>query len=113
MLPERLDALVAAWKGTAEAGGVSMPAQMMGVVAVDELVLHGWDLASATGQPFEPDPASTEAVFGFTSAMSEPGQEASREGLYGPVVDVPADAPMFRRALGLSGRNPNWRPTQS
>jgi hypothetical protein len=30
----------AAWEGTAEAGGVTMPAEVMGVVALDELVLH-------------------------------------------------------------------------
>lgn len=53
-LHERLDALVAAWRaphaweGETEAGGVTMPAEIMGVVALDELVLHGWDLARAT-----------------------------------------------------------------
>jgi hypothetical protein len=26
----------------------------------------------------------------------------------GPAVDVPADAPMFDRALGFSGRDPAW-----
>lgn len=115
-LPQQLDALVAAWRdpaaweGTAQAGGVTMPAEMMGVVAVDELVLHGWDLARATGQPFDVDPASTEAVFGFTCEMSKPEHKASREGLYGPVVDVPEDSPTFQRALGLSGRDPAWSP---
>lgn len=114
VVPKRLDELVTAWKdagaweGMTEAGGVTMPAEMMGSVALDELVLHGWDLARGTGQPFDCDPASIEVVHGFTSAMSEPGQEASREGLFGPPVEVPPDAPMFDRALGLSGRNPKW-----
>src|SRR5690348_11033342 len=54
VLPEKLDALVAAWRdpaageGVAAAGGVEMPAATMAVVALDELVLHGWDLARAT-----------------------------------------------------------------
>lgn len=115
-LPQQLEDLVnawrapAAWEGTAEAGGVTLPAEAMGTVVLDELVLHGWDLARGTGQPFEPDPASTRVVFGFTSAMSEPGEEASREGLFGPVVEVSPDAPTFDRALGLSGRDPYWRP---
>lgn len=61
-LSSQLEELVAAWKdpaaweGITEAGGVTMPAEVMGVVAVDELVLHGWDLARGTGQPFECDP---------------------------------------------------------
>ncbi len=44
----------------------------MGVVALDELVLHGWDLARATGQPFNVDSASVQACLGFAASMSEP-----------------------------------------
>ena len=95
----------------AAAGGVSMPAEQMGVVALDELVLHGWDLARATGQQFTCDPASTAVVLAFTSASAQPEQAAFREGLFGPVVDVPADAPSFDRALGFAGRDPGWTPT--
>lgn len=116
LLPQRLDELAAswddpaAWEGITWAGGVEMPAEVIASVAVDELVLHGWDLAKGTGQSFNCDLASAEATFGFTSAMSEPGQEASREGLFGPVVDVPVDAPLLDRALGFSGRDPGWSP---
>lgn len=61
-MPRQLTDLVeawrdpAAWAGMTEAGGVRMPAEEMGVVALDELVLHGWDLARATGQPFRCEP---------------------------------------------------------
>lgn len=116
LLPRQLEDLAAAWRdpgaweGMTEAGGVTLPAEVMGSVAVDELVLHGWDLARGTGQPYEPDPASAEVCFEFTQAMSTPGEEAGREGLFGPVVGVPADAPMFDRALGFSGRDPSWTP---
>lgn len=114
LLPARLAALVAAWRdpaawqGTMEAGGVRLPAEVMGTVVVGELVLHGWDLAGATGQPFSCDAGSTQACLEFTASMSEPGQEAGRDGLFGPVVDVPPDAPPLERALGLSGRDPAW-----
>jgi hypothetical protein len=32
------------------------------------------------------------------------------EGLFGPVVPVPADAPLFDRLLGQTGRDPRWTP---
>lgn len=117
LLPRRLDDLAAAWRdpsawqGMTEAGGVTMPAEVMGVVAVDELVLHGWDLAKATSQPFECDPDSQAAVLDFTRSMATPEHAASRHGLFGPVVPVPHDAPPLHQALGLAGRDPGWRPT--
>lgn len=117
VLPRRLGELAeawrdpAAWEGMTEAGGVTMPAEQMGAVALDELVLHGWDLARATGQPFNCDPASTAAVLAFTSASAQPENAAGRDGLFGPVVDVPQDAPAFDRALGFAGRDPAWALT--
>jgi uncharacterized protein (TIGR03086 family) len=116
VLPRRLTELTEAWRdpkaweGVTEAGGVTMPAERIGVVALDELVLHGWDLARATGQAFTCDPDSTAAVLAFTSASARPEHAAGREGLFGPVVDVHEDAPAFDRALGFAGRNPAWTP---
>lgn len=68
----RLSELAAAWRredawvGEAEAGGVRMAAAELAVVALDELVLHGWDLARATGQSFAVSEA--DAVACLTSA---------------------------------------------
>jgi len=115
-LPQRLDALAAAWRspaaweGETEAGGVRLPAEVMGSVALNELVIHGWDLAHATGQPYELDEEPAAASLAFTAQSAEPGQEASREGIFGPVIDVPDDAPVLHRALGFSGRDPAWTP---
>ncbi len=111
VLPDRLDALVAAWRepaaaeGTTTAGGIEMPAAEVAVVTLDELVLHGWDLARATGQPYEPDPADVAAILPFVEAF---GSADGTPGLFGPAVPVPDDAPAFHRALGLSGRDPGW-----
>jgi uncharacterized protein (TIGR03086 family) len=119
LLPQRLDELVeawrdpSAWEGMAEAGGVTMPAEVIATVALDELVLHGWDLARATGQPFGCDPASAQAVLAFTTMSTQPEQAAMREGLFGPVVEVPEDAPVLDRALGFAGRDPAWTPTST
>ncbi|MCV2488212.1 TIGR03086 family metal-binding protein [Geodermatophilus sp. YIM 151500] len=114
-LPAQLDALAeawrdpAAWEGTTEAGGVRMPAGAMGVVALDEVVVHGWDLAVATGQPYSVDPADARVCLDFASDFGR-GDPEARRGMYGPVVPVPDDAPVLDRLLGQTGRDPAWTP---
>ncbi|GGV79316.1 TIGR03086 family metal-binding protein [Streptomyces griseoloalbus] len=109
-LPKALDELAdawrdpAAWTGMTRAGGVDLPGEVAGAVAVDELVIHGWDLARATGQDYAPDPAALRLVHDFLDAAAG---EADR-GAFGPVVPVPPDAPLLDRAVGLSGRDPHW-----
>jgi uncharacterized protein (TIGR03086 family) len=113
-LPEQLDALVAAWRapgawdGETEAGGVRMPASAMGVVALNEVLVHGWDLAVATGQPYRADPASTDACLELARQFAAVPE--MRDQIYGPVVPVPDDAPAMDRLLGLTGRDPGWTP---
>ncbi|MFD7504823.1 TIGR03086 family metal-binding protein [Streptomyces sp. NPDC059850] len=112
-LPRRLDAMAAAWRdpaawqGTTQAGGVTLPAEVMGIVALDELVIHGWDLARATGQPYDCAPGCAEAIAGWLSAFPD---EEQRGEAFGAVVPVPKDAPALDRAIGLSGRDPAWSP---
>ncbi|WP_406492053.1 TIGR03086 family metal-binding protein [Streptomyces sp. NBC_01604] len=97
----------AAWTGMTRAGGVDLPGPVAGLVAVDEIMIHGWDLARATGQPYEADPAALQAVHDFLLAsVGDP----TRDSIFGPVVPVPADAPLLDRAVGLSGRDPGWTP---
>jgi uncharacterized protein (TIGR03086 family) len=113
VIPAELDALVAAWsrpeawEGETAAGGVSMPAAGIGLVTTDEVLVHGWDLAVATGQEFEADPAAVE---GATAFASEVAAGPPAPGLFGPPVPVPDDAPPLHRLLGLTGRDPDWRP---
>lgn len=110
-LPKVLDELAEAWRdpgawtGMTRAGGVDLPGPVAAAVAVDELVIHGWDLARATGQEYAPDPAALEASHDFLLAsVDDPG----RGEIFGPVVPVPAAAPLLDRAVGLSGRDPGW-----
>ncbi|MFG2987674.1 TIGR03086 family metal-binding protein [Streptomyces sp. NPDC048258] len=100
----------AAWTGMTRAGGVDLPGEIAGAVAVDELVIHGWDLARATGQEYAPDQAALHASHSFLLAAAE--DESRGGGIFGAVVPVPNDAPLLDRAVGLSGRDPGWtRPT--
>lgn len=111
-LPAQLDDLVEAWRapdaweGTAEAGGIEMPAPVMAAVALDELVVHGWDLAVATGQEYRGDEESARRSLEFAASVGDDPE--SRAGLYGPAVPVPDDAPVLDRLLGATGRDPAW-----
>ena len=66
-IPAALDELAAAWRddaawdGMTSAGPIEMPGEIAGLVALDELVVHGWDLARATGQPYDVDDATLDA----------------------------------------------------
>ncbi|MCY0946867.1 TIGR03086 family metal-binding protein [Streptomyces antarcticus] len=99
----------AAWTGMTRAGGVDLPGDVAAAVATDELLVHGWDLARATGQPYAPDQAALSASYAFLLASAEEGNGGG--GIFGPVVPVPDDAPLLDRAVGLSGRDPGWSPS--
>lgn len=96
-----------AWEGMTAAGGVDLPGEVAGLVALDEVVVHGWDLAVATSQPYEPDPRDIEANTEFVASFEAPADDG---GLFGPAVPVADDAPPLDRLLGLTGRDPGWRP---
>ncbi|MBN2622206.1 MAG: TIGR03086 family protein [Acidimicrobiales bacterium] len=115
-IPADLERLAAAWQdpvawqGMTQAGGLDLPGDIAGLVVLDELVIHGWDVARASGQRFACDPGLLEVVHQFVDGFAEPGQEAARDGLFGPVVEVPDDAALLDRVLGLTGRAPTWAP---
>uniref|UniRef100_A0AAU2UZX2 TIGR03086 family metal-binding protein n=1 Tax=Streptomyces sp. NBC_00003 TaxID=2903608 RepID=A0AAU2UZX2_9ACTN len=111
-MPENLAALAdawrdpAAWEGDTQAGGITFPAAIAGRVALDELVVHGWDVARATGQTFRPTPADLEVSYELLAPSKD--DPAMRGTAFGPVVDVPEEAPMLDRLIGMSGRDPGW-----
>lgn len=135
LLPRRLEEVAAAWRspdawtGMTRAGGVELPGEVAGAVALNELVVHGWDLARSTGQPY----AAGEAELRSCEALLAPAEEgpdgpegsddspkggsggspedgSDGDGLFGPPVPVPGDAPLLDRVIALSGRRPDWQP---
>ena len=88
-----------------QAGGVDLPGAAAGRVVLDELIVHGWDVARATGQPFDPDEGHLREVEGMVGQLR--GDNAGEiPGLFGPVVAVPAE----RHAPGAGARPHRPRP---
>lgn len=111
-LPGALDELAEAWRdpdawqGDTRAGGVPLPGAVAGAVALNELVLHGWDLARATGQAYAPADADLEACRALLVSFA--AEATGPDGPFGVPVPVPPDAPLLDRVVGLSGRDPQW-----
>ena len=96
----------AAWEGTTHMGGpTELPASLVGGMVVGELVVHGWDLARATGQRPVWDDDLVEYLHEEVVQTAEVGRQM---GVYGPEVAVPASASALDRTLARTGRDPAW-----
>jgi uncharacterized protein (TIGR03086 family) len=98
-----------AWDGMTSAGGQELPGAMAAVVALDEVVIHGWDLAVASGQRVTFPPDLLEMAYGFVEATVAQSPEGT-PGLFGPPVPVPDGTGRFDRLIALAGRDPAWAP---
>src|SRR4051794_11017562 len=68
-----------------------------------DVLIHGWDLAIATGQPSPVTPELAEACW----TVIEPQLDMLRaSGMFGPDQAVPADADPVTRVLLVVGRHP-------
>lgn len=111
-----LDELVVAWRdpeawtGMTQVGGVDVPGEVCGLIGLDELVVHGWDLSRSTGLPWSVDEATLAAVEAFVASFEVP--DGAGDGPFGPPVPVPAGASTLARLLGGTGRDPGWSPTR-
>ena len=85
------------------------PGEAVGLTVADELVVHGWDVARATGQPYEPEPELLDAARTFLGMFASPDAPAGPEVPFGPSREVPGDAPVLDQVLALAGRAPGWK----
>ena len=69
-------------------------------------VVHGWDLAQATGQQVEIEDEAAETVYQMVTSMLEPEGEWPRGDQFGEPIAVPDEAPTADRLLGYLGRDP-------
>jgi uncharacterized protein (TIGR03086 family) len=115
-IPRDLATLVQAWRdpgawdGTTRIAGMDAPAAMVGLTVADELVVHGWDVARATGQPYSCEPALLDAARSFLVQVTSPDAPAGPEVAFGPPRQAPDGAPLLDRVVALAGRDPAWSP---
>ena len=99
-----------AWTGMTRIAGGDSPAEVVGLVAADELVVHGWDVARATRQPYDPEPEVLAAARSFLAMFASPDAPAGPEVAFGPSRPMPDDAPTLDLVVALAGRDPGWAP---
>jgi uncharacterized protein (TIGR03086 family) len=96
-----------AWAGDRSVMGNATPAADIAAMLIMEMVLHGWDVAKATGQDYHCDGELAQSVLATVQAQGDMFRQY--EG-FAAIVPVPDDATAFDRALALSGRDPAWKP---
>ena len=103
--------MVRAWDDPAaeegDSPGMGLPQRTVGLMGLIDLTVHGWDLARATGQPYQPVPEVTGAGHGFMDEMGPMGQQM---GAFGEPVQTGPDVTDLDRLLGRTGRDPAWTP---
>ena len=98
--PGALDRTVAAPNGSVDGETFAR------FVVLDGLV-HGWDLATATGQPYDPPAALVDAADAFARQTLDP----LRDGVtFGTPVQPPADATRIEQLAAYTGRRTREEP---
>lgn len=105
----QLDRAVAAWadpalwEGDIDLGMGPLPAADLAGMIIKETAVHGWDVAVATGQDFR---VSEDAARFVLDVVETHGDLYRQYDGFAAPVPIPADAPVFDRALASSGRDP-------
>jgi uncharacterized protein (TIGR03086 family) len=111
-IPARLEQLADAWRdpeawsGSTNVGGIDLPGHVAGLVAINELVVHGWDLAVATAQRYQPDEDLVRAALEFVRPTVAQNP-AGTPGLFGPPVSTTEGATVLDTLIALTGRDPS------
>ncbi len=127
----RAEAVLAGWTDARLADTIELPwATVTGAAAlagyVNEITLHTWDLAAATGQAVAWDDEvvalglrALQAVlpgqgrvdrFEAIRATMPPAVQVNMERPFADPVEVPADAPLIEQAVAYAGRDPRAWP---
>jgi uncharacterized protein (TIGR03086 family) len=95
-----------AWSRKLDVMGSATPASDVAALNLAEMILHGWDLAVATGQQYTVSEPAAVAALEAIAANAELFRQYQG---FAPEVPVPDGASVLDRALALSGRDPSRR----
>ncbi|MEP6527715.1 MAG: TIGR03086 family metal-binding protein [Nocardioidaceae bacterium] len=97
------------WRGRGLEGSVphresEMPAAIAAGILSVEFLVHGWDFATATDQPFPVSDEVAEYVLGLAQRVISPSSRAS--GDFADEVSVGPGADALERVIAFTGRKP-------
>src|SRR5213079_2645302 len=95
-------------EGTTWIAGFEAPAPAVGITAANEVVVHGWDVARASGQQLVLDDSALAPSREFVAMMSGPGAEEARGDAFGPALPVASGASTLDEVIAGNGRDPAW-----
>jgi uncharacterized protein (TIGR03086 family) len=114
-LPQQLRDLAQAWRdpeawaGVTSVAGGEQPGEVIGLILLGELVVHGWDLSRGAGLPLQVDDATLAPLHELIRQTFGPQADpAARGPAFQPAVPVPSDASPLDQTLGMLGRDPAW-----
>jgi uncharacterized protein (TIGR03086 family) len=84
-------------------GVIERTGPALGIAFADQL-LHGWDVAKATGQDSTIPENAAQAAFDMLNGQLT---DDNRKGMFGPEVPVGDDATPQQRLLAYTGRQPD------
>lgn len=89
------------WAGEVNTGSSTMPASQIAEMILMEMVLHAWDLATATGQSYT---CSEEVAATVAKAVDASAEMYRQYDGFAAETEVGDGASVFERALAVSGR---------
>ncbi len=85
-----------------------MPGRMALGIYATEFAVHLWDLAAALGVDTSTLDQQVPAAVLAPFKQALPAEPRGGPIPFGPIVQVPADAPAYEQLLGWLGRDPSW-----
>jgi uncharacterized protein (TIGR03086 family) len=82
-----------------------LPGAVFMGIATNDVFLHGWDLARATGQPDDLDPALAEELLDEMRGLPAELRGPEGQAPFGPERDAPASATAAERLAAFLGRS--------
>jgi uncharacterized protein (TIGR03086 family) len=81
-----------------------LPGSVFVLIASTDTFTHGWDLARATGQPTDLDPAVAAQLYDAVQFLPDDFRGPDGQKPFGPKVDAPDSASAADKLAGFMGR---------